>query len=81
MQIDILQLNSSYKCWESLKPVHLEGKSFLFLLILVNSYNFFSFYPRKNSPTLFLVRRQGHTRMPRMPLPVRPWMSELPQQG
>ena len=34
MQIDILQLNSSYKCWESLKPVHLEGKIILFLLNL-----------------------------------------------
>ena len=45
MQIDILQLNSSYKCWESLKPVHLEGKIFLFLLILVNSYNIFFFLP------------------------------------
>ena len=67
MQIDILHLNSIYKCWESLKPVHLEGKIFLFLLILVKSYNFSSFYPHNNSTTLFLVRLQGHTRMPRMP--------------
>ena len=28
----------------------------------------------KISPTPFLVRRQGHTRMPRMPLAVRPWI-------
>ena len=46
------------------------------------SFNFFLFSWEKVvffqcniSPTPFLVRRQGHTRMPRMPLPVRPWLA------